>query len=90
MKNFSKLAAYGLALAASPGGWAAFAQDMTIGISFDKVEPFREAEIKALDAAIAAARAKQVFANADKDAQRQASQVDTFLSDGVNAIISIP
>ena len=90
MRNLCKLAAYGLVSAASLGGAAAFAQDVTIGVSFDKVEPFREAEIKALDAAIAAAGAKQVFANADKDAQRQASQVDTFLSDGVNAIISIP
>ncbi|HET6806698.1 MAG TPA: hypothetical protein VFH59_14790 [Frateuria sp.] len=66
------------------------AKDMTIGVSFDKIEPFRVAEKKALADAIAAAHAKMAFANADKDAQRQASQVDTLVSQGVNAIVAIP
>lgn len=66
------------------------AKDITIGISFDKVEPFREGEIAAINKAIEAAGAKQQFANADKDAQRQASQVDSFISSGVSAIVSIP
>jgi len=80
--------AMALAVAAAPG--AARAKDLVIGVSFDKVEPFRVAEQKALSDAIAAAKAKEVFANADKDAQRQASQVDTMVSQGVSAIISIP
>jgi ABC-type sugar transport system substrate-binding protein len=66
------------------------AKDLAIGVSFDKIEPFREAEQKALTDAIAAQHAKQVFANADKDAQRQASQIDTMVSQGVSAIVAIP
>jgi ribose transport system substrate-binding protein len=66
------------------------ADEMTIGVSFDKIEPFRVAEKKALADAIAAAHARMAFANADKDAQRQASQVDTLVSQGVKAIIAIP
>ena len=38
----------------------------------------------------AAGGAKMKFANADKDAQRQASQVDCFVSQGVSAIVAIP
>ena len=68
----------------------ATAKDLVIGVSFDKIEPFRVAEQKALDEAIANQKAKQSFANADKDAQRQASQVDTMVSQGVSAIIAIP
>jgi ABC-type sugar transport system substrate-binding protein len=76
-----------LLAAAAPG--AAGAKDLVIGVSFDKIEPFRVAEQKALTDAIAAAHAKMVFANADKDAQRQASQVDTMVSQGVSGIIAI-
>ena len=78
------------ALALALSGVVALAQDTRIGVSFDKIEPFREAQIKAIDAAIAEAGVAQEFVNADKDAQRQASQVDTLISHGVNAIISIP
>jgi ribose transport system substrate-binding protein len=66
------------------------AKDVTIGVSFDKIEPFREAQKKAIEDAIAAAGVKEKFANADKDAQRQASQVDSFVSGGISAIVSIP
>jgi ABC-type sugar transport system substrate-binding protein len=68
----------------------ATAKDLIIGVSFDKIEPFRVAEQKALDEAIAVQKAKQSFANADKDAQRQASQVETMVSQGVSAIVTIP
>ena len=68
----------------------ATAKDLVIGVSFDKIEPFRVAEQKALDVAIAAQKATQSFANADKDAQRQASQVETMVSKGVSAIVAIP
>ena len=70
--------------------YPATAKDLIIGVSFDKIEPFRVAEQKALDEAIAAQKAKQSFANADKDAQRQASQVETMVSQGVSAIVAIP
>ncbi len=89
MQHHSKLIAGALAVltgAAAP----VLAQEPVIGISFDKVEPFREAQMAGIDAAIAKVGAGQKFANADKDAQRQASQVDTFISEGVSAIISIP
>jgi ABC-type sugar transport system substrate-binding protein len=66
------------------------AKELIIGVSFDKIEPFRVAEQKALDEAIAARKAKQSFANADKDAQRQASQIETMVSQGVSAIVAIP
>jgi len=66
------------------------AADLTIGLSFDKIEPFREVQIAALKAAIEKANATMKLANADKDAQRQASQVDTFISEGTSAIIAIP
>ena len=72
------------------GVTAASAKDITIGVSFDKIEPFRVAQQKAIEDAIAAAGVKEKFANADKDAQRQASQVDSFVSQGVSAIVSTP
>ena len=68
----------------------ATAKDLVIGVSFDKIEPFRVAEQKALNDAIAGQKAKQSFANADKDAQRQASQVVKMVSQGVSAIVAIP
>ncbi len=80
----------GLLLGASSAIGSAHAADLTIGVSFDKIEPFRVAEKKALADAIAAAHARMEFANADKDAQQQASQLDTMVSQRVNAIIAIP
>lgn len=77
-------------LAASTAAAPSSAADLTIGLSLDKVEPFREVQIGALKAAAGKAGATIKVANADKDAQRQASQVDTFISDGAGAIIAIP
>jgi ribose transport system substrate-binding protein len=68
----------------------AMSADMTIGVSFDKIEPFRVAQKKAIEDAAKAAGVKVDFANADKDAQRQASQVDTMVSNKDAAIVSIP
>lgn len=82
--------AAGLMLTAVVAIGLANADEMTIGVAFDKIEPFRVAEKKALTDAIAGAHAKMVFANADKDPQRQASQVDSLVSQGVTAIIVIP
>jgi ABC-type sugar transport system substrate-binding protein len=77
---------FALAASAAPAG----AKDITIGVSFDKIEPFRVAEQKAITDVVAAAGMKMKFANADKDAQRQASQVDSLISQGVGAIVAIP
>jgi ribose transport system permease protein len=85
-----RLATAGAALVIGLGAGMALAKDIVIGVSFDKIEPFREAQKKAIEDAVAAAGVKMKFANADKDAQRQASQVDTFVSGGVSAVISIP
>jgi ribose transport system substrate-binding protein len=68
----------------------AMGADMTIGVSFDKIEPFRVAQKRAIEDAAQAAHVKVDFANADKDAQRQASQVDTMISNKDAAIIAIP
>ena len=68
----------------------AISADVTIGVSFDKIEPFRVAQKKAIEDAAKAAGVKVDFANADKDAQRQASQVDTMVSNKDAAIVSIP
>jgi ABC-type sugar transport system substrate-binding protein len=76
------------AVAVAPS--VARAEELVIGVSFDKMEPFRAAEKKALTDAIDAEHAKMVFANADKDAQRQASQVDTMVSQGVSGVVAIP
>jgi ABC-type sugar transport system substrate-binding protein len=72
------------------GVGVASAKDIVIGVSFDKIEPFRVAQQKAIEDAVKAAGVQEKFANADKDAQRQASQVDSFVSSGVSAIVSIP
>lgn len=68
----------------------AMAQEKTIGVSFDFSSPFRSAQKAAMEAAVAKAGFKLNFADANKDPQRQASQVDTMVSDGAAAIIAIP
>jgi len=75
---------------ASIAATGAIGAEMTVGVSFDKIEPFRVAQKKALDDAAKAAGVKVDFANADKDAQRQASQVDTMVSNRDAAIVAIP
>lgn len=66
------------------------ASQPTIGVSFDFSSPFRSAQKAAMEKAITAAGAKISFADANKDSQRQASQVDTMVSNGVSAIVGIP
>src|SRR5260221_6304611 len=68
----------------------AAADDITIGISFDKMESFREAELKYLKLAAEAQGLKVEFANAQEDAQRQASQIQSLIAKGAKAIIAIP
>ena len=90
MKRVTRALVAGGLLGLAAGATSAHAKDLTIGVSFDKIEPFRVAEQKAITDAVAAAGAKMKFANADKDAQRQASQIDSFLSQGASAIVAIP
>lgn len=90
MKLLTRALLAGGVLGLVAGTMPAQAEGLTIGVSFDKIEPFRVAQQKAITDAVAAAGNTMEFANADKDAQRQASQVDSFLSQGVGAIIAIP
>lgn len=91
MKNISALFAVNLAGIAIAFGLPAFAQSgVTIGVSFDKMESFREGELKAIEAAAAARGVKIVFQNAQEDAQRQASQIESMIAQGVKAIVAIP
>lgn len=69
---------------------AARADDIAIGVSFDKMESFRQGELKAIEAAAARHGVRIVFQNAQEDAQRQASQIESMISQGVKAIVAIP
>jgi len=89
MKRYTKTFVAAL-LAAWSSTTISEARDFTIGLSLDKLEPFREVQIVALKAEVQKAGGSIKIANADKDAQRQASQVDTFISEGTSAIIAIP
>lgn len=77
------------ALAITAAGMAR-ADEILIGISFDKMESFREAELKYLELAAKEMGVKIEFANAQEDAQRQASQVESLIAKGAKAIIAIP
>ncbi|MER8808198.1 sugar ABC transporter substrate-binding protein [Mesorhizobium australicum] len=80
-----------LAIAICAGASQAAAQEpIVIGVSFDKMESFREGELNAIKAAAAAKGAKIVFQNAQEDAQRQASQIESMIAQGAKAIIAIP
>ncbi|MBZ9772408.1 sugar ABC transporter substrate-binding protein [Mesorhizobium sp. CO1-1-8] len=71
-------------------GDVAYGAEPVIGVSFDFISPFRTAEKTAIEKAISAAGGKMRFYDANKDAQRQASQVDTMIADHVDALIVIP
>jgi ribose transport system substrate-binding protein len=81
-----------LATSAALVATQAIAQDSagTIGVSFDFTSPFRLAQRAAIEEAIKKAGAAIEFADANKDAQRQASQIDTMISNGVSAVIAVP
>jgi ABC-type sugar transport system substrate-binding protein len=72
------------------GSTGSYAQEKTIGVSFDRSSPFRSAQHAAIEKAIKDAGAKMSFADANLDVQRQVSQLDTMVSEGVSAIIAIP
>jgi ABC-type sugar transport system substrate-binding protein len=63
---------------------------LTICLSLDKVNAFREGELKLWRKAAADLGVKLVEQVAGEDAQRQSSQVDTCIAQKVNGIVSIP
>jgi ABC-type sugar transport system substrate-binding protein len=73
----------------------AFAADLpgaglTVCLSLDKVNAFREGELKLWRKAAEELGIKLVEQVAGEDAQRQSSQVDTCIAQKVNGIVSIP
>ena len=55
MKRVTRALVAGGLLGLAAGATSAHAKDSTIGVSFDKIEPFRVAEQKAITDAVAAA-----------------------------------
>jgi ABC-type sugar transport system substrate-binding protein len=63
---------------------------LTVCISLDKVNAFREGELKLWRKAAADLGVKLIEQVAGEDAQRQSSQVDTCIAQKVSGIVSIP
>jgi ABC-type sugar transport system substrate-binding protein len=78
-----------VAIAAMSASFA-LAREVVIGVTFDKMIPFREVEKATLEKLVLGHGAKMIFENAQEDAQRQASQVDSFIAQHVDAIIAMP
>src|SRR5215203_2780496 len=80
-----------LALLSAPAG----AQDkpgagLKICLSLDKMNAFREGQVKLWRAAAEDLGVELIEQVAGEDAQRQSSQIDTCIAQGVNGIVSIP
>ncbi len=93
MKNFGigLVALSALALLSAPAG----AQDkpgagLKICLSLDKMNAFREGQLNYWRSAAEELGVELVEQVAGEDAQRQSSQIDTCIAQGVNGIISIP
>lgn len=71
-------------------GQASGQDQVVIGVSFDKMESFREGELRAIEKAAEAKGATIIFQNAQEDAQRQASQIESMIAQGAKAIVAIP
>ena len=63
---------------------------LTVCLSLDKVNAFREGELKLWRKAAAELGVKLIEQVAGEDAQRQSSQVDTCIAQKVSGIVSIP
>src|ERR1700749_4800122 len=72
------------------GGGAGRAADLTICLSLDKANGFREGELKLFRKAAAELGVKLNEQVAGEDAQRQSSQVDTCIAQKVAGIVAIP
>ncbi len=73
----------------TPGG-DGDGENITIGISFDKMVAFREGEQKFLEQAADELGVTLVFQNAEEDAQRQSSQVEALVAQGAKGIAVMP
>jgi ABC-type sugar transport system substrate-binding protein len=77
--------------ASSSGPAANSGGPVKIGVSFDKMDDsFRVGEKKYLDKFAKDMGVQLVYQDAQSDAQRQSSQVQSFISQGVSGIIEIP
>jgi ABC-type sugar transport system substrate-binding protein len=84
-------AACGTTGGSSAGGSANTGGPIKIGVSFDKMDDsFRVGEKKYLDQYAKEMGVQLVYQDAQSDAQRQSSQVQSFISQGVTGIIEIP
>lgn len=72
------------------GGGGGEGEDVTIGISFDKMVAFREGEKKFLEQAAPDLGVKLAFQVAEDDAQRQSQQIETLISQGAKGIAVMP
>lgn len=64
--------------------------EITIGISLDKIVAFREGEIKYLDLAAEELGVTLIYTNAEEDAQRQSAQMETLILQGAQGIAVMP
>jgi ABC-type sugar transport system substrate-binding protein len=62
----------------------------TYGVSFDKMNAFREGEQKAMQTAAGELGVTLDLQVANTDAQRQSSQIESLISKGSKAVVSIP
>lgn len=72
------------------GAGAGGDEEIVIGVSLDKIVAFREGEIKYLDQAAEELGVTLIYQNAEEDAQRQSSQMETLISQGAQGIVVLP
>ncbi|MEU9157589.1 sugar ABC transporter substrate-binding protein [Streptomyces sp. NPDC048417] len=86
----SALVLAGCGSTANSGGSANSDKKVTIGVSFDLLNAIRQAEKSAIEKSAKAAGYEIVFSVADKDAQKQTSQIqDMIQTRKVDAVIAI-
>jgi len=92
--GIAAVAAVGIVLsgcsAGGGGGTGGADGDVTIGISLDKIVAFREGEQKYLNEAAEKLGVTLAYQNAEEDAQRQSSQIETLISQGAQGIAVMP
>lgn len=76
--------------AGTGGGTGGDDGEAVIGISLDKIVAFREGEQKYLNQAAEELGIRLIYQNAEEDAQRQSSQIETLISQGAQGIAVMP
>jgi D-xylose transport system substrate-binding protein len=85
MKSFTALAAVGCALMAST---ASYAQDLTVGVSWSNFQEERwKTDEAAIKEALEAAGAAYVSADAQSSSSKQLADIESLISQGVDALI---